>query len=212
MMGDGSSAAYRPDAAPIDSSETADAAELTAVVERIRSGQPGALDDLVKRYGTVVRILVQRARFDQTRKDDLYQEIFRRAIEKIQGGEVRQPERLSGYMCGLTRNLIIDEARRSAKQSRNEDLDKASRVIHPSTGQLEQLLREEKAKLVRRVLHELARPLDREVLYRFYIAEESKADICAGMELRSLQFDQILFRAKRRYRELYEEASSGTMK
>jgi DNA-directed RNA polymerase specialized sigma24 family protein len=86
MMGEGGSAAYRPDAAPIDRSETADAVELTAVVERIRSGQPGALDDLVKRYGTVVRILVQRATFDQTRKDDLYQEIFRRAIEKIQGG------------------------------------------------------------------------------------------------------------------------------
>jgi hypothetical protein len=37
----------------------------------------------------------------------LYQETFRIALEKIRRGDVREPEKLSGFMGGIARNLVI---------------------------------------------------------------------------------------------------------
>jgi RNA polymerase sigma-70 factor (ECF subfamily) len=67
------------------------------------------------------------------------------------------------------------------------------------------LLATEKAGIVRRILNELRPARDREVLYRFYIAEQEKEHICAELGLTSLHFNRILFRARERYRELYEK-------
>ena len=46
---------------------------------------------------------------------------------------------------------------------------------------------------------------DRQVLFRFYIAEENKEDICSDLGLSSLHFNRVLFRARERFRELYEQ-------
>jgi RNA polymerase sigma-70 factor (ECF subfamily) len=43
------------------------------------------------------------------------------------------------------------------------------------------------------------------VLYRFYVAEEDKQKICDDLGLTTLQFNLVLFRARARYKELYEK-------
>ena len=70
------------------------------------------------------------------------------------------------------------------------------------------MLVDEKARLVRRLIGELPTDRDRQVLYRFYIAEDDKAAICQDLELSSLHFNRVLHRARQRYRELYQEAVS----
>jgi RNA polymerase sigma-70 factor (ECF subfamily) len=82
----------------------------------------------------------------------------------------------------------------------------ASVTASAEPGPLDKILREENAKIVRKILDELPLERDRQVLRRFYIAEENKASISAGLGLSSLQFDQILFRARQRYKVLYEKA------
>ena len=78
----------------------------------------------------------------------------------------------------------------------------------PDGGPLERVLKNEQAKLVRRVLADLGLERDRQMLFRFYVAEEDKADICAALGLSSLQFNRVLFRARQRYKELYERAAN----
>jgi RNA polymerase sigma-70 factor (ECF subfamily) len=58
---------------------------------------------------------------------------------------------------------------------------------------------------VRKVLGELKSERDRQVLFRFYVAEEEKEKICASLGLTSLHFNRVLFRARERFRELYEQ-------
>jgi RNA polymerase sigma-70 factor (ECF subfamily) len=79
-------------------------------------------------------------------------------------------------------------------------------------GQLAQLLQKEKAGVVRQVLGELYSQRDREVLYRFYVAEEDKEQICIDLGLSSLHFNHVLFRARERFRNLYQKVtgSGGT--
>jgi len=54
------------------------------------------------------------------------------------------------------------------------------------------------------VIGELDGDRDRELLFRFYIAEEDKERLCEELGLTSLHFNRVLFRARQRYKELYE--------
>jgi RNA polymerase sigma-70 factor (ECF subfamily) len=53
------------------------------------------------------------------------------------------------------------------------------------------------------VLAELPSERDRQVLFRFYLAEEDKDQICKDLGLSSLHFNRVVFRARERYRDLY---------
>jgi RNA polymerase sigma-70 factor, ECF subfamily len=183
------------------------AAELSSgdLVERIRRGDRGAEEELVHRFGEGLSFLLRRWTRDRAAAEDLYQETFRLALEKIRHGEVREPDRLVGFLRSLAKNLSIHHYRRgSVREVREEDLDAAVELSNEEAGQLGQLLRKEKVALVRRVLAELASERDRQVLFRFYIAEEEREHIRSDMGLSGPELNMILFRARRRYRELYE--------
>jgi RNA polymerase sigma-70 factor (ECF subfamily) len=175
------------------------------LVRRIRSGDPSAEAELVARFGEGLSFLLRRWTRDHAAAEDLYQETFRLALEKIRHGEVRDPDRLAGFLRSLAKNLSIHHYRRGAvREVREEDLDAAIEVSAPDAGQLGQLLRREKAALVRRVLGELSSERDRQVLFRFYIAEEEKDRIRSDLGLSGPELNMVLFRARRRYRELFE--------
>lgn len=175
------------------------------LVRRIRSGDPRAEEELIARFGEGLTFLLRRWTRGHSDAEDLYQETFRLALEKIRRGEVRDPERLAGFLRSLARNLSIEHYRKAARRgSREEEIESAADVTNPDTGQLGQLLRKEKVSLVRRLLEELGSERDRQVLFRFYIAEEDKESIRSDLGLTAPEFNLVLFRARRRYRDLYE--------
>jgi RNA polymerase sigma-70 factor, ECF subfamily len=183
-------------------------ASTELLVDRIRGGDVAAESELVSRYARGVRMIVSRGTRDRSIVDDLCQETFRIALEKIRRGDVRDAKRLSGFMCGLARNLTIDHARRS----RRADPVAATDESDPAPSQLELLLADERADIVRKVLSELGSDRDRQILFRFYVAEEAKARICADLGLSSLHFNRVLFRARERYRELYQAIAAKDIK
>src|SRR5688572_8785627 len=182
------------------------------LVLRIRSGDSRAEEELIARFGDGLSFLLRRWTRGHSDAEDLYQETFRLALEKIRRGEVRDPERLAGFVRSLARNLSIEHYRKAARRgSREEDLEAAAESSEPETGQLGQLLRKEKIALVRRLLDELGSDRDRQVLFRFYIAEEDKESIRSDLGLTAPEFNLVLFRARRRYRDLFERhAHLGT--
>jgi RNA polymerase sigma-70 factor (ECF subfamily) len=182
------------------------------LVRRIRSGDPLAEEELIVRFGEGLTFLLRRWTRGHSDAEDLYQETFRLALEKIRRGEVRDPERLAGFLRSLARNLSIEHYRKAARRgSRDEEIESAADMTNPDTGQLGQLLRKEKVSLVRRLLEELGSDRDRQILFRFYIAEEDKESIRSDLGLTAPEFNLVLFRARRRYRDLYERhAHPGT--
>jgi len=174
-------------------------------VSRIRAGDRQAEAELVERYSRGVMVIIRREVHDAAVAEDTYQETFRIALEKIRQGDVREPERLSGFICGVARNLVIEYFRRAARQRGITEIEEASPLPHPAPNQLQELLRKEKADLVRQVLREMPNERDIQVLYRFYIADDEKEQICADLGLTSLHFNRVLYRARERFRELYEQ-------
>jgi RNA polymerase sigma-70 factor, ECF subfamily len=180
------------------------AAELSPgdLVQRIQDGDRRAEEELVSRFGEGLSFLLRRWTRERTAAEDLYQETFRLALEKIRRGEVRDPERLGAYLRSLAKNLSTEYYRRGSV--REEQIEAVADLSAPEAGQLGNLLRQEKADLVRRVLGELGSERDRQVLFRFYIAEEDKERIGADLGLSGPELNLVLFRARRRYRDLFE--------
>lgn len=175
------------------------------LVRRIVSGDPAAEAELVRRFGRALTFLARRLTRDEAAAEDLYQETFRLVIEKVRGGELREPERLPGFVSSLARNLFLGSVRRSGRRQKwSGDPEAAQDAPDPAPGQLAGLLVRERAAAVRRVLEELRNDRDREILSRYYIADESKEDICRDLDLSDLHFNRVLFRARQRYKELFE--------
>jgi RNA polymerase sigma-70 factor, ECF subfamily len=186
---------------------TADDSQSGAdLVSRIRAGDRRGEEELVGRYACGVSIIIRRVVRNAAVAADLTQDTFRIALEKIRRGDLREPEKLSSFVCSVARNLAIGHHRKSSREESLTGIEEDRPLQDPAPGQLEELLQKEKATIVRRVINELPTERDRQLLFRFYIAEEEKEQICAEFGLTGLHFNRVLFRARERYKELYEKA------
>ena len=176
------------------------------LVSRILSGDRQAESELVERYSRGVTFIIRRETRDASQADDLYEETFCIVLEKIRRGDVREPEKLSGFICSIARNLVIEHFRKAARQRNLTAIEDAALLPRLAPSQLDELLQSERADLVRRVINDLGSDRDRQLLFRFYIAEEEKESICTDLGLTSIHFNRVLHRARERYRELYEKA------
>ena len=179
------------------------------LVRRILAGDRAAEDELVQRYANGVRFVISQSAPDPSAMDDVYQETFCLALQKIRRGEVREPERLSGFIVGLARNLLIDHFRRTSRRQAREEPADDTPLYSPEPSQLDRLVQEQRKALARRVLAAMPSERDRTVLSRFYIADDDKDRICEELGLSSLHFNQVLFRARERFKKLIEEMDSA---
>jgi RNA polymerase sigma-70 factor, ECF subfamily len=188
-----------------------DGAAPGGLVDRIRAGAAGAEDELIRRFSRGITFLLRRVTRDPATAEDLHQETFRLALEKIRLGEIREPEKLPGFLTSLARNLATEDARRGIRRGQwhDHDPERVEQASDPEPGQLSALLRKERAAIVRRVIGELEQDRDRQLLFRYYIAEEEKEQICRDLALDQVHFNRVLFRARQRYKDLYEKRQPG---
>ena len=127
-------------------------------------------------------------------------------IEKLRRGELREPAKLPGFLAQIARSLAIEHYRKARRRKTDPDSDAIAEVEASGSGPLSELLTREDAGLVRQVIRELGTERDRDILLRFYIAEEDKERISADLGLSSLHFNRVLFRARQRFKDLLENA------
>src|SRR5262245_53724910 len=104
---------FPPAEAPVNGFGQASPSDL---VRQIRSGDPVAAEELIARFGEGLTLLLRRWTRGHSDAEDLYQETFRLALEKIRRGEIRDPERLAGFLRSLARNLSIEHYRKAARR------------------------------------------------------------------------------------------------
>lgn len=183
---------------------TTSGTELVEIVRRIIAGDSAAEDEVVRRYRQGVAVIIDRIVRSQSATDDVSQETFKIVLEKLRRGDLRQPERLSGFVCSVARNAAIDYIRRARQlQNREENCD-AEHIPDPAPSQFDEILKQEKARVVRQIINELKIERDRDLLNRYYIAEQDKDRICEDLHLTRTQFNNVIYRAIARFKELYE--------
>jgi RNA polymerase sigma-70 factor (ECF subfamily) len=148
--------------------DTADA-ELVA---RCRAGDERAWSLLVERYSRYVyAIAVQGFRLSDQDAEDVFQETFARAYERLD--QLRDDSAVRPWLAQLTRRLCLDRVQRVSRTELQGDAEPAD--LDDDT--LERL---DEAFAVRQCLETLSEPC-REILDRFFARDESYRTI--GEEL-----------------------------
>lgn len=195
--------------APADNAPTPEEASAAAsLAARIRAGDAAAESDLVQRYSRGLTCILRRSTGSSAAADDLHQETFRIVIERLRGSGLEQPERLAGFIRRTARNLFLADSRRAVRR-RASAFDENVAARDPSPSPLGRVLQRERAQLVRRLVGELRTDRDRQILYRYYLAEEDKDQICHDLGLSDVHFNRVLFRARQRFRELLERSAAS---
>ncbi|HEX4959447.1 MAG TPA: sigma-70 family RNA polymerase sigma factor [Thermoanaerobaculia bacterium] len=184
--------------------EPDEAAIATDLVRRIAAGDTSAEGELVQRYSRGILYLLRRLVSSPELAEDLHQETFRIVLERLRKRELDDPAGLAGFLRGTARNLAAAEHRKTGRRRTEADPEVLEQAVHPAPGQLQTVLLDEEANIVRRLISELPTDRDQQLLMRFYVAEEEKERICSDLGLDSLHFNRVLFRARQRFRELLE--------
>jgi len=181
------------------------------LVHRIESGDAAAEGELVERFQRGLTLMLRRLAQDGAVAEDLCQETLCLVIAKIRRREVREPERLAGFIRSTAHNLFIADRRREWRYQTAGDEDSVpgcpgARHDRAEAAQLREVLRAEEARQVRQLLGELRFDRDRELLIRFYLSDESKEEVCRQLGVEPQHFHQVLHRARERLRELWDRA------
>ncbi len=177
--------------------------ELTELVKRLIAGDSAAEEEVVRRYNQGVAIIIDQIVRSRSVTEDVSQDTFKIVLAKVRRGDLREPERLSGFVCSVARNAAVDYIRRTRHLKNQEAIGDAEQIPDPAPSQLDEVLRQERAEVVRQLIKELKQKRDRDLLLRYYIAEEDKDKICRDLGLTRAQFNNVIFRATARFKELY---------
>ena len=184
-----------------DSGPDAAAHDWTGLVDRIRAAQPGAMEELYRLFSRGIRFYIYR-HLGPDDIDDKVHDVFVIITESIQQGELREPERLMGYVRTIVRRQIaahIDAAVLARRTRMDVDFSAAVCDLKPDPER--SAINRETMDLAMRILSSIPKR-DREVLQRFYLYEQDPQQICSEMGLSQNQFRLIKSRAKSRFGEL----------
>jgi RNA polymerase sigma factor (sigma-70 family) len=134
------------------------------LVSRCRAGDTAAWNEFVERFSRYVYAICGRGfRLPQQDAEDVFQEVFARAFERL--GELRSDDAVRPWLAQLTRRLCIDRLRLIARDTPS-DADPDEREVD------EVLTTLDDAMTVRAALDQVGDPC-REILDRFFCRDES---------------------------------------
>jgi RNA polymerase sigma-70 factor (ECF subfamily) len=171
------------------------------LVERVRRGESSALEELYRVFSKGIRFYLCRQVGPQD-LDDKVHDLFLIIIQSIQKGELREPERLMGYVRTIVRRQVaahIDDVVQARRNQTDMEYGLGLSDFRPNPER--RVINEQNVALAMRILNSLHKR-EREVLMRFYLKEQTADQICSEMELTETQFRLIKSRAKARFGEL----------
>ncbi len=171
------------------------------VVSRIRAGDPAGMEELYRVFSSGVRFYIYRQLGSQDLDDKLH-DIFLMIAQSIRDGDLREPDRLMGYVRTVVRRQVAEYIKDAVRTRRTYVAAEAGLGVSAAEPDPERrAIDRENMELAYRVLNGVAKR-DREVLIRFYLQEQSATEICRDMDLTETQFRLIKSRAKTRFGEL----------
>jgi RNA polymerase sigma-70 factor, ECF subfamily len=184
-----------------DASGQEGVADWAILVESVRRGDSAGMEQLYFLFERGVRFYLFR-RLGQQELDDKVHDVFLIVVQAIQRGEVREPERLMGFVRTIVRRQVASHIGQVIQERKEEQsLEGSATLADRKSTPEETAIGEEQNQLMCRILKALS-ARDREILTRFYLREESQEKICAEMRLSDTQFRLLKSRAKARFGEL----------
>ncbi len=171
------------------------------LVDRIRSNRTDGMAELYQLFSKGIRFYLCRQLGPQE-LDDKVHDTFLVVVQAIRRGELREPERLMGFVRTIVRRQVAAHIDKVVQSRRDQmDMDSTVRIADPRGNPEDTAIFRQRNELIQRVLEELG-TRDREILTRFYLREQRQEQICMEMCLSETQFRLLKSRAKARFGEL----------
>ena len=185
----------------LGAAETPEANEWARLVGRIQAGDPDGMSELYALFTRGIRFYFYRQLGPDEIEDKLH-DTFLIVVQAIQRGEIREPERLMGFVRTIVRRQVAAHIDTVVHRRREQTpLDQSSPVPDRAHTPEENLMGKEKVDLMLNTLRGLP-ARDREILTRFYLQEQTQQQICREMDLTDTQFRLLKSRAKARFGDM----------
>lgn len=171
------------------------------LVCRIQRGDNSGLEELYRLFARGIRFYLCRQLGPQD-LDDKMHDAFLIVVQAIRRGELREPERLMGFVRTVVRRQVaayIDQAVHNRREELH--LDVGVRLADGRDNPEQSAAFQQDVEFMLNILRSLS-ARDREILTRFYLDEQSQEEICEAMNLTATQFRLLKSRAKARFGEL----------
>jgi RNA polymerase sigma factor (sigma-70 family) len=204
-------ALQEPDLGETRPADTPQINTWTDLVNRVRAGDPAGMEELYRVFSRGVRFFLCRQLGPQE-LDDKVHDTFVIVVQAIQRGDLRDPERLMGFVRTVVRRQIAAHIEKMVHDRREQiELDFGVTVADTGSDPEQRLIAGQRRDLMSRVLKGINRR-DREILTRFYLMEQSQQQICEDMHLTETQFRLLKSRAKTRFGELGKRKLGRTLR
>jgi RNA polymerase sigma factor (sigma-70 family) len=189
-----------------------DREKWTFLVAQIQAGDPAGQEGLYRAFATGLRMFLRHHLQNDSDADDRLHDIFIKAVSAIRLGQLREPERLAGFLRTIARRQIAAHIGRAVEE-RALAANVAERAAAAPAPDPEKLVidRDQRERAAG-ILQSLP-VLDREILIRFYWLGQDAEQICRELELTYTQFRLRKSRAKSRFaREIRRDQAKNQKK
>lgn len=190
--------------------ESAETFEL--LLSRIQQGSSEAERQLVDRFDRGLYYSMRHRIGDATLAEDVCQETWRILLVKFrQAGPsaVHDTGLLPAYIHNTALNVYLAELRRRERHRTDIDSELLHEVEDAGISDfVDQLSRHRIQQRVREVIESMGNARDKLILYRYYIQEHGKEQICQELGLDKRHFDRVAHRARERLRKMVETTAT----
>jgi RNA polymerase sigma factor (sigma-70 family) len=169
--------------------------DASLVVETL-TGNREAFAQIVARYQTLICSLAYSGTGSLSESEDLAQETFIVAWKQL--ANLREPQKLRSWLCGIARNLIYDALRKQGREPSHaaETLDAIQESPAPGPQPLDLTVSNEEAAILWRSLERIPETY-REPLVLFYREHQSIEAVAEKLELTEDNVRQRLSRGRK---------------
>jgi len=169
---------------------------LVMLTERIRLGDSSAEDEFARIFSRKVFIMDLARVHDREAARDLMQETMLAVLRALRNGQVREPDRLAGFVHGTALNLIHNHLRARSHEPQQQPL--IAELASPDLGESAETA--ERMHLVQRALQQL-HPIDRRILLLTLVEGMKPGEIASRLALKP---DYVRQRKSRAVRKVIE--------
>ena len=135
--------------------------------------------------------------------DDVRQETFTRVLNRL--GTLREGGALGSFVLSTCEHVCLEHVRKNNKNRRSDHTEVAVQTA-TDHDQLDDVMQDEADARVRRVLGRME-PRDRDIMQALFLDELPKDDICSKFGIDREYLRVLLYRAKKKFKELFEKKS-----
>lgn len=169
------------------------------LVAQISGGNTEAEIEMVTRYSQSLLLYLLKTCREENTAYDLYQDTWALVLEKVRNIDIKDPTKLRSFILQIGKNLCIMHYRkqRTTLEFFENSIEIYDEQLNLPESQTEQI---KVNNLIKLTIDKLNKERDKELLYRYFLQENDKKDLCEYFKLDTAHFDRVVYRAKQRFK------------